>query len=57
MVIDIDDPAVAAAPAGGDHRAIGGGAHGIASLAVQIEARMHRRRAQERIGAHAEARL
>src|SRR5262245_22758314 len=57
VVVDINHPAVAAAPAGGDHCAVAGGAHGIAGLAVEIEPRMHCRRAQEGINAHAEARL
>src|SRR5215470_126166 len=56
-VINVDHAAAAAAPARGGHRAVGGGAHRIAGLAVKIEPSMHGRPAQERVDADAEARL
>src|SRR5262249_28938336 len=56
-VIDVDRAAVAAAPARGGHRAVGGGAHHVAGLAMQIEPGVHGWPAQERVDADAEARL
>src|SRR5215475_5038364 len=56
-VIDVDHAAVAAAPARGSHRAVGGGVHRIPGLAMDIEAGMHGRPAQEWVDADAEARL
>src|SRR5262249_4352903 len=56
-VIDVDHAAVAAAPARGGHRAVSGGVHHIAGLAVKIEPSMHGRPAQERVDADAESRL
>src|SRR5262249_56983608 len=47
----------AAAPARGGHGAVGGGAHRIAGLAMEIEPGMQGRRAQEWVDAYAEARL
>src|SRR5262245_6276179 len=46
-VVDIDDAAVAAAPSRGGDGAVGGGAHRIAGLAMQVEPGMHGRRAGE----------
>src|SRR5262245_50331608 len=56
-VIDVDRAAIAAAPAGGGHRAVGSGAHRVAGLAMEIEPGMHGRLAQEWVDADAEARL
>src|SRR5262245_20268287 len=56
-VFDVDRAAIAAAPAGGGHRAVGGGAHRVAGLAMEIEPGMHGRPAQEWVDADAEARL
>ena len=53
-MVDVDHPAIAAAPARRRHLAVGGGAHRIAGLAVQIEPGMHGGRAGERVHAHAE---
>jgi hypothetical protein len=53
-MVDVDHPAIAAAPARRRHFAVGGGTHGVASLAVQIEPGMHGRRTRERVHAHAE---
>src|SRR5262249_20369540 len=55
-MVDIDRPAVAAAPARRRHRAVGGGAPGVADLPVPAEPGMHGGRAGERVRAHAEAR-
>src|ERR1051325_7693225 len=54
-VVDLDHLAVAAAPAGGFHGAVGGGAHRVAGAAAEVETGVHRRPAEERIGPHAEA--
>src|SRR5262245_31735312 len=54
-VIDPDHLAVAAAPSGGDDLAGRGGAHRIADVAAEVEARVHGQRADERVHAHAEA--
>src|SRR5262245_2813948 len=56
-VIDVDRAAIAATPARGGHRAVGGGAHRVAGLAMEIEPGMHGRPAQEWVDADAEARL
>src|SRR5262249_56483221 len=56
-VSDVDRAAIAAAPAGGGHRAVGSGAHRVAGLAMEIEPGMHGRLAQEWVDADAEARL
>src|SRR5215475_11918846 len=56
-VIDVDRAAIAATPARGGHRAVGGGAHRIAGLAVEIEPGMHGRRTQKRVHTDAEARM
>ena len=55
-VVDLDHPAIAAAPAGGDHRS--GCCHTdcFSGVAAKINAGMHRRAAEEGIDAHAEAR-
>src|SRR5262249_53542239 len=55
-MVDLDHLAVPALPAGGDHLAVGGGAHRIAGLGLEIEPGMHRGLLDERIHAHAEAR-
>ncbi len=55
-VVDLDHAAIAAAPPGGSDGAVRGCMHGLAGLGVEIEPRMHRRRAGEGIGAHAEGR-
>ena len=49
-VVDLDHLAVAAAPARGLDGAVGGGAHRVAGAAAEIEAGVHRRPAEERIG-------
>src|SRR5262249_61500412 len=49
--------AIAATPARGGHRAVGGSAHRVAGLAMEIEPGMHGRPAQEWVDADAEARL
>ena len=54
-VVDLDHLAVAALPAGDRDVAVGGRAHRIAGLAAEIQAGVHRGRADERIDAHAEA--
>ena len=46
-VIDLDHLAVAAAPAGGGHRAAGSRVDRFAKLATEIDARMHGRHVQE----------
>src|SRR5205823_11852533 len=51
--VDLDHAAVAAAPAGAGHGAIGGGAHRFAGLAAEIQSGVHGGRADERIDAHA----
>src|SRR5262245_62717136 len=56
-VINVDRAAIAAAPAGGGYPAVGGGAHRVAGLAMEIEPGMHGRPAQEWVDADAEARL
>src|SRR5262249_20210809 len=47
-VIDIDHPPIATAPSGGGHGAIRLGPHRLANLAVNVDARMHRRRTLKR---------
>src|SRR5690606_34404883 len=53
-VVDLDHLAIAAIPSGRDDGAAGGRMDGVAGGAAHIEAGMHRRPAQERVGAHAE---
>src|SRR5204862_476583 len=55
-VVDLDHLAVAALPAGECHRAVCGRAHRVARLAAHVETGVHRRRFQEWINPHAEAR-
>src|SRR6266852_6072486 len=55
-VIDLDQLAVAAVPTRRGDGAGRGGADRIAGIAAEVEAGMHRRAAEERIDAHAEAR-
>src|ERR671936_603999 len=57
MVVDVHRASIAAVPSRRDHRALAGRAHHIAGLAMQIESGVHGGRAQERVEAHAEARL
>src|ERR1700735_1513273 len=53
-VVDFHHPPVAAGPPGRGDLAVRGGADGIAGGGAEIEPRMHRRTAQERIVAYAE---
>src|SRR4029079_11560813 len=55
-VIDLHHLAVPAAPARALDLAVSGGAYWIAGAAADIEAGVHRRAAEERVGAHAETR-
>src|SRR3954447_16111264 len=54
-VVDFDHAAVAARPSRRDHLAVGGGAHGITHRGAEIEPGVHRRTAEERVAADAEA--
>src|SRR5262249_56597693 len=55
-VVDLDQVAVAALAAGHGDDAGGGRMHRLAVVAAQVDAGVHRRLAEERIGAHAERR-
>src|SRR5690242_9729562 len=55
-VVDLHHFAVAALPSGHRDLAVGGGVHRLADVAAQVDAGVHRRFAEERIGAHAERR-
>ena len=51
-MVDFDHLAVAAGAAGPDHHTIGGGNDGMAVARLEVDAGMHRRRAQKRVEAN-----
>src|SRR5262245_54981258 len=54
-MVDFDELAIAAVPAGLAHGAVRRGAHRLPGLAAQVEARVHRGRAEERVDPHPKA--